>query len=73
LEDVVQFITERKTLKQQLTAVVNAAMWNGWTPLMLGVDAEHQEVCELLLSNGASPVAEDKVNMLHPLCIISDE
>lgn len=54
-----------KTVKlhsdKSLGAVVNATTLDGMTPLMLASEGAFKDVCIILLSNGANPLAEDKV------------
>ncbi|XP_035707185.1 uncharacterized protein LOC118435339 isoform X2 [Folsomia candida] len=53
-----------KTVKlhsdKSLGAVVNATTLDGMTPLMLASEGAFKDVCIILLSNGANPLAEDK-------------
>jgi len=61
LSDVLQFMNQQKKLKSLVPALINSQIWNGYTALTIAVVAEHLDICETLLTHGASSFVEDKV------------
>lgn len=61
LENIKQLI-ESRPQKELLRVAINTAMKDGTTPLMLAADVKSERVVDLLISEGACPLDEDKVS-----------